>query len=222
MLYQPTHAEIDAVVRHAIDKHPSLQGRWERAAALLAAVNANLLWTGDTWKCSSQANHRDLYPVDFHSCGCYDHQVAGAVVKGVPFCKHKLALLGYREIMGAQIAARAVGVYSGRADLRRLCLRPNGALLYSQNARPAWVMYAVDARDRIPTRLCIVRWTPLGNAPASESDLFVFSNWLEQATPVYESAPVGWDAATPEWQPMMSGAEFRRYLETGDVPALQV
>jgi len=225
MLYQPTPAEIEAVVRRGTEKHPPLAGRWARAAALLAAVNQHLSWDGAAWRCYSQSNGRDAYPLDLHSCGCYDHQVAGATVKGVPYCKHKLALLGYRQILGLQIGARALGTYGGCADLERLRSRPNAGLLFSQNGAPAHVLYVADGRDRIPTRLCAVRFAPFGNVPADAADVFVCATWLAQAAalaPVYEPAPAGWDAApAAEWQPQMSRSEFQRWLATGALPALQ-
>jgi len=222
MLYQPTSAEIDAVARSSVERFPFLASRWTRAAAILDAVNRSLSWDGESWRCSSQTADCRNYPLDLHSCACRDCQEAGATVKGIAFCKHKLALHGYRRILGQQIDARTLGVYSGRADLDRLRSRPNNGLLFTQRAAPGLALYLADRYDHIPTRLCAVRYTAQGNVPDTEADLFASASWLAQAVPlppVYEPAPAGWDdPVAREWQPQMSTADFQRWLATGVLP----
>jgi len=223
MLYQPEFSEIEDVVQRSAVRFPFLTDRWARAAALLAAVNRYFLWDGECWRCGSQAAPHTSYLLDLHSCSCRDWQDAGATIDGVAYCKHKLALLAYSRILGQQLDARTLGVYGGRADLERLRRRPNSGVLFTRQAAPGLALYAADRYDHIPTRLCAVRYTAQGNVPAAEADLFACATWLAQAAPpppTYEPAPPGWDSPDAcEWRAQMGGADFRRWLTSGVLPA---
>ena len=143
------------------------------------------------------------------------------------FCKHKLALLAYRELMAPHIQVRLVGAVDRQGDRNVARLQPNAALLTGKDAdgRPL-LAYMSRFEHRAPTPLCAVRWTERGTLPRSEADLAAFARWLALAAPIAsgEPAPAGWDdlvEVSVERPPAMSTAQYRRWLATGDPPALQ-
>ena len=183
MLYQPTQREIAAVIARSLEKHPGskpLADRFQRAESILADIH-RLIWDGESWHCESAGSEEMLYRLNFQACSCPDADRHRDLILGRPFCKHRLALLAYREIISDHIAARSLGTYNGSADLNRLRLAPNaGLLLYKTGA----LLYVTDYADRAPSPLCHTMFTARGTMPKAEIDLAVFATWLTKAQPV--------------------------------------
>lgn len=217
-LYRPTALEIDHIVRRGADKWPQLASRWQRAAEILH--DGDPFWSGRTWRCMSQTDPSQFYAVDFSGCGCHDFLAEGVQVRGRIFCKHKLALLAYRELMAPHIKNRLCGDIGNSSHRQRARTYARTLLLTytGPDGRAGLTAYA-DERDKIPTPVCAVVYKgERGILPATEVDLYRFAEWLGGADPeppapsviTFEPAPPGWDAmvadgihwngATDAWQ----------------------
>jgi hypothetical protein len=218
-LYRPTALEIEQIVRRGAAKWPDLASRWQRAAQILHADD--LFWSGRTWRTMSQSDPSHFYAVDFSGCGCHDFLAEGARVRGRVFCKHKLALLTYCELMAPHIKRRLIGDIGD--SLRRKRARTYARTLLLSYTGPdgrAGIAAYADERDKISTSICAVVYKgERGILPASEVDLYRFAEWLGSADPepgatpstAFEPAPPGWDAlaaddihwngASDAWQP---------------------
>jgi hypothetical protein len=209
-LYRPTLLEVEHQVQHAVAKQPLLTTRWRRAGELLHADA--LWWNGHTWRCDSQSHERTVYSVDFTECGCHDHHAAGVTIQGVAYCKHRLALLGYREIAGAQIMPRYCGALPYKADRSACRAAANAGLLLDKRTLLYWRRW----EDHAPTKLCTVAFTARGPRPSTEADLYAFARWLGQA----EAMPVrppDFEAAPAEWQPALARHQWEQWQRTGSV-----
>ena len=180
MLYQPTPREIAATVARGMEKHlgcKPLADRLQRAEAILADIG-RLYFDGHAWHCESSTSDEMTYTVSFHGCTCPDASRTRDLVAGRPFCKHRLALLAYREILAGHIQTRCLGTYYGSNDYRRLKMAPNAGLLLSQSGA---LLCCANYYDRGPTPLCHTQYTPRGQTPATEVDLWSFAEWLRRA-----------------------------------------
>jgi hypothetical protein len=184
MQYIPTSEEIDAIVARGITKHPSLAARWGRAAAILSAAPCPVFWTGSEWICTSSDGRRE-YQVGFEYCHCPDSERRTDLVEGVAFCKHRLALLAYREICAYHLQTRCLGTYRSSSDFRRLQRELNAGLLITDKRQ---VVYCPHAGAHIPTTICIFRSSPRGVTPATPVDLGRFAAWLAYARPLSPTA----------------------------------
>ncbi len=190
MLYQPTPREIRETIARSLVKLPGckpLESRWPRAAEILADIE-RLDWNGRTWHCESSTSEEMTYTVGFHGCSCPDAGRTRDLIAGRSFCKHRLALLAYREILAGQIQERCLGTYNGSNDYRRLQMAPNAGLLLD---RTGALLYCADYYDHAPTPLCHTQYTPRGNTPKEEIDLWALADWLARADAM-PSVAVAW------------------------------
>lgn len=205
-IYRPTPQEIQHIVQRGADKWPALATRWQRAADILH--DEDLCWSGRTWRSMSQSTASNFYAVDFNGCGCFDFLAEGVRVSGRVFCKHKLALLAYRELMAPHIKHRLIGDIGDSLRRKRARIYARSLLLTYTGAdgRVGLTAYA-DESDKIPTPICAVRYKgERGILPTTERDLYLFATWLAAAdlepsntlTNAFEPAPPGWDALAAE------------------------
>lgn len=187
MQYRPTADEIAAIVARGTAKHPVLEARWRRAAAILTDPGQLLYWNGAEWHCVSSDGQTE-YLVTFHDCTCPDAHRTKDLVEGIPFCKHRLALLGLRDICGGHMQSRCLGTYRGSSDFRRLRCEPRAGLLLTDRGL---IVHAADYADRTATSLCAIRSTARGIMPATPADLGAFAEWLATTRPLSAAAAAG-------------------------------
>lgn len=209
-LYRPDLVAVEHLVQAAAARQPLLATRWRRSGDLLHA--AALWWNGRTWRCDSQSDAQSAYSVTFAGCSCHDHHAAGAVVNGVAYCKHRLALLAYRELAGAQVMPRYCGRLRFLSD-RSICrAATNAGLLMEKRTLLYWRFW----EDHAPTSLCKLTFTARGPRPATAADLAALAHWLGQAEPM----PVArreFEPAPEEWQPALARHEWEQWWRTGSV-----
>jgi hypothetical protein len=183
MLYQPTSAEITAIIEQGIAKQPTLSDRYRRAADILN--QHNLYTTADEWFCTSQSQPNHSYAVN-GTCTCPDYQSAGAAVQGHIFCKHKLALEAYRRILERHLEQRIIGNAKFRSDRELSRLSPNTYLpqLWETNQLGSHSQHGQLAKP-----VCAFRWSPRGRTFASDADLARFATWLATAHALPTSVP---------------------------------
>lgn len=203
-IYKPTEVEVMSMMRRSLEKLPQMKEQWQKAVQLL--LEESLWWSNKTWKCTSQSNPAHAYNVNFTSCTCEDFATHAQVVHEKAYCKHKLTLLAYRELMAVHIKNRFAGDAEDSSSRRRARAFAKSLLLGSvtPDGRPIIEAYA-DHRDKIPTVICAVTYKLRGILPKTESDLYKFARWLAEAEPepryhysTFCAAPDGWDALAAE------------------------
>lgn len=181
MLYQPSSAEIEAVIARSLAKHGNaapLAVRLERARTYLEQFSSYFSWYDGAWEFTQAADERADYTVSWHACTCPDAKRQRDLISGIPFCKHRLALLAYREICGDAIRQRLL---PAGVSYRVLRLDYNAAVIARGDQTLACL---ADYNDKITTVICGIRYTNRALLPALPVDLHLFSEWLAQARPL--------------------------------------
>jgi hypothetical protein len=191
LLYHPSDEEISSTLGRAACRAPSLRSRLNRAGDLLRA--GALYFEGGLWRCAGSGDPdadapaaHPVYTLDCGACDCPDCIARRAVVGGVAFCKHLLALQAYRSILLDHLRERIIGELPqacAREEARRAA---NAALLLSPGAdpqHPALFAYA-DSRRLRPSCICSLFRGGGDLAFTSAGHMGLFAEWLAKAQPL--------------------------------------
>lgn len=242
MLYSPGFHEIRPLIQRTMDKHPHLKSRAEKAEALLLNFDLRYL---DGWQVHSQSEENEWYAVNYAGCSCYDHMHGKRnQVDGRTFCKHKIALLAYDEILRNDLNKRIVGNLKFRQERITASHNPDRDLLLDTEQQPQIVTFKAD--HKFPRSICRVRVGQNGSYYfGNEACMHEYAAWLYDAdplpvTPEEEAAALAAAARTvgeyteateiSHWQGMPQGTisskmfrntrELEHWLETGEIPVL--
>ena len=172
----------DQLARFTADLHakhdplPGMAARIDRAAALAAAGDVRPTPTGYT--VLSARKDGTGYHLDAKGrCTCPDFATSAPRVRGVPFCKHRLAYLLHHRAVVETLAPRILGRndYTNRRHQRN---HPNVFLLLAPGDKGRSDLWS----DRVGL-LAQVTWsTPLSAwQPATPADMLRLEQWLAQA-----------------------------------------
>jgi hypothetical protein len=199
LLYHPSDEEISSTLGPAACRAPSLRSRLDRAGALLRAGALQL--EGGQWRCAGSrdldvpvpdapvagapAEHQ-LYTLDFGACDCPDCATGRAVVGGMAFCQHLLALQAYRCILLDHLRGRIIGELPQACAKEEARRAANAALLLSPGADPQHPALFAYAHPRHLRPLCICSLYCRGGELAfpSEAHMGAFAEWLAKAQPL--------------------------------------
>jgi hypothetical protein len=230
LLYQPEFQAIDTATQRAFTRRPDLRSRIDKAAAILADVNDNFDTSGEDWAIRAQKDFATWYTINpDYTCSCEDY--ARHAHEGKFFCKHLLAFFGYRRILQREMNWRTLGDFRFSED-RRHAQRYPGAMLIDtrrhHNQPPAILTYS--AGSRLPDLVCEIRMDSDETwKPRRDSDYLRLSEWLaaaptfihpEERIAAYEEMSIPIRHREPDPAPWTT-AQFRIWLDTGVLPALQ-
>ena len=231
VLYQPTEREISATLAAARTRFPYLGQRLERAAALLADVNAAFECEIDPWRIRSQTGSGAYLvncPRGHSHCTCPDYESHANEQAPAYLCKHLLAYHGYRRILAVELNRRLVGDYNYTHERYQAQTTP-GALLVFRDQEMRAVTYTQV--NRFPRTVCRLRRTrDDALIPANDAEAAELAQWLTTAPPYtppesyaareYEADRDAYIDMQAERQPLMSQPEYRHWLATGEIPAV--
>lgn len=235
---QPTASQLSRFAADLHAKHdpvPGMARRIDRAVALAAAGDVRAQGRG--YLVLSARNDGTGYHLDGRGrCTCPDFHGGAPQIRGITFCKHRLAFNMVHRALVEALAPRILGNgESGNRKHQRSY--PNTfLLLISRKGRSSlW-----SDRDGLVGEVIWSR-SLHGWMPASQADMVRLDRWLSQAQPLSpvptdlaadglatedqapEAALVAqWDDmlhSAEEWQPAWSPAAHRHWLNTGTLPA---
>ena len=180
-LYRPCSAEIQPKTAKAIANAPHLRTRIERAAQIV--LDHDLRWR-DHWQAGSQSDVRTWYDTDLHGCTCADY-IRGQdnLFQGRPACKHRLALLIYRELLLDHLARMTEGVLTSESIRRQNLGAPIILQLGDSNTLSGGRYNGVSLMIRFA-------YNPIRQRRhfKTEVDMAHFAAWLHQVAQVEPSA----------------------------------
>jgi hypothetical protein len=186
MLYQPTRTRITQAASDLRQLHadnPEMLKRIEKAIELVHDRSVDILTDG-RWVVWSQSSTSTRYLVSY-GCECADYSNGAPVIKGSPFCKHRIAVSLYKQILAEEINARIIG--NGESANRRKCeARSNTYLMIipgPRGADPSLWSECVGLVGNVRLQRRLYR-------PATGRDALRLAEWLHQAQPLPAPDPV--------------------------------
>lgn len=182
-MYYPTAPEIQAMITRGITKNTGLATRFQAAEKILLA--SHLYWHEGAWRADSSKNPDQSYTVSATTCTC-----PAAIHKPDMPCKHRLALLTFRQLLADHLNARITGDSRFSGDRKRASLAPNERILTDTIGKtPLACTYIHGHRFARP--ICRIRKDLRQNRWVfqSETDVKLFADWLGDAHPLRSTEP---------------------------------
>jgi hypothetical protein len=219
MIYQPTRTRINQAAGDLRQRHadnPEMLKRIEKAVDLVDSRSVDIQNDGRfvVW---SQSSTSTRYLVSY-GCECADYSNGAPVIKGSPFCKHRIAVSLYKQILAEEINKRIIG-NGERANRLKCEARQNCYLMIIPGGR------GQDPGLRSETLGSIgsVRLQRRLYRPATGLDALKLAEWLHQAQPLPELEPLDdvYMQSAHTSPPAMTVEEYQHWLRTGDTPAMR-
>jgi hypothetical protein len=129
------------------------------------------------WICRSAGHPAQIYHVSRATCTCPYFSTGGSVLQGRRFCKHKIALLTYEQVLLRHLNQRLAGNTRFGHERAFAQAAPHARLILVDNTGR---IATYPDHNQAPQAVCRIGYSRRGLIFATERDIYRFAHWLAQ------------------------------------------